>query len=218
MMGLGRCAAALGLSWLALAAASEPPRLEDAVLAEINYVRAHPHDYADELRRYREFFDGRVVRLPGDQIGQMMREGTSAVDDAIAFLDRQAPLPPLAQGQVLALAARDLAKEQGETGDSGHRSANGESPGERVKQRGGDIFVGETISYGYDTPDAVVRQLVIDDGVPSRGHRGLIFAANNRYAGVGCGRHARDGFLCVIDYSSTPNGAPMLPKSVASSR
>ena len=217
-MSLARCAAALGLCWLALVAASEPPRLEEAVLTEVNYVRTHPHDYADELRRYREFFDGRVVRLPGDEIGVMTREGTSAVDEAISFLDRQAPLPPLAYGEVLALAAHDLAEEQGETGYSGHRSANGASPGDRVKRRGGDIFVGETISYGYDEPGAVVRQLVIDDGVPSRGHRGLIFATGNHYAGVGCGTHPRDRFLCVIDYSTTPNGAPSLPSFTASRR
>ena len=211
-MSLARCAAALGLCWLALVAASEPPRLEDAVLTEVNYVRTHPHDYADELRRYREFFDGRVVHLPGAEIGMMTREGTVAVDEAIAFLDRQAPLPPLAYGKVLALAARDLAEEQGETGYSGHRSANGASPGDRVKRRGGGIFVGETISYGYDEPSAVVRQLVIDDGVPGRGHRGLIFAAGNTYAGVGCGTHPRDRFLCVIDYSTTPDGAASLPR------
>jgi len=217
-MGLGRCAVALGLSWLALVAASEPPRLEDAVLTEVNYVRAHPQDYADELRRYRAFFDGRVVRLPGDEIGQMTREGTDSVDEAIRFLDRQAPLPPLAYGDILARAARDLADEQGETGYTGHRSGNGDSPGDRVKRRGGDIYVGETISYGYDDPGAVVRQLVIDDGVPGRGHRTLIFAPDNRYAGVGCGRHPRDSFLCVIDYSITPNGAPTLPKFVAAGR
>ncbi|MEP7004623.1 MAG: CAP domain-containing protein [Sphingomonas bacterium] len=198
--------------------ANEPPRLEDAVLTEVNYVRTHPHDYADELRRHREFFDGRVVHLPGDEIGVMTREGTVAVDEAIEYLDRQAPLPPLAYGEVLALAAHDLAEEQGETGYSGHRSANGASPGDRVKRRGGDIFVGETISYGYDDPGAVVRQLVIDDGVAGRGHRGLIFAAGNNYAAVGCGPHPRDRFLCVIDYSTTPNGAPTLPGFATSRR
>jgi len=217
-MGLGRCAAALGISWLALVAASAPPPLEDGVLTEINYVRTHPHEYADELRRYRYFFDGRVLHLPGDEIGVMTREGTVAVDEAISFLDRQAPLHPLDFGEVLALAAHDLADEQGETGNTGHSSANGESPGQRVKRRGGGAFVGETISYGYDDAGAVVRQLVIDDGVPGRGHRSLVFAADSRYAGVGCGRHPRDGFLCVIDYSTTPNGAPALPKFVAAGR
>jgi uncharacterized protein YkwD len=217
-MGIGRVAAALGMAWLALVAAAEPAPLEHAVLAEINYVRANPQAYADELRRYRDFFDGRVVRLPGDPVGETTREGTYAVDEAIDFLDRQAPMPPLANGAVLARAARDLADEQGATGRNGHRSANGAMPGDRVKRRGGDIYVSETISYGYSEPDAVVRQLIIDDGVPSRGHRSLIFAPGNRFAGVGCGEHPRVRFMCVIDYSTTANGGPQLPTFAASSR
>ena len=217
-MGIGRAATALGIAWLALVAAAEPASLEDAVLAEVNYVRAHPREYADELTRYRDFFDGRIVRLPGDPIGEMTREGTSAVDEAIAFLDRQSPMPPLARGALLARAARDLADEQGASGRNGHRSANGAMPGDRVKRRGGDIFVSETISYGYSEPDAVVRQLIIDDGVPSRGHRSLIFAPGNRFAGVGCGEHPRVRYMCVIDYSATANGGPMVPTFTASSR
>jgi uncharacterized protein YkwD len=217
-MGFGRCAMALGMLVTVAAAEPAPAPLEISVLDEINHVRAHPHDYADELRRYRDLFDGRVVRLPGDPVGELTREGTDAVDEAIDFLDRQAPLPPLAKGRLLALAAQDLAEDQGATGYNGHRSADGASPGERVKRRGGDIYVSETISYGYDQPDAVVRQLVIDDGLPSRGHRSLIFATGNRFAGVGCGEHPRVRYMCVIDYSATANGGPQLPAFVASSR
>ena len=217
-MGFGRCAMALGMLVTVAAAEPAPAPLEISVLDEINYVRAHPHDYADELRRYRDMFDGRVVRLPGDPVGELTREGTDAVDEAIDFLDRQAPLPPLAKGRLLALAAQDLAEDQGATGYNGHRSADGATPGERVKRRGGDIYVSETISYGYDQPDAVVRQLVIDDGLPSRGHRSLIFATGNRFAGVGCGEHPRVRYMCVIDYSATANGGPQLPTFAASSR
>jgi hypothetical protein len=206
-MGIARTAAALGLGWLALVAADRPASLEDSVLDEINYVRD-----------YRELFDGRVIRLPGDPVGEMTREGTYAVDEAIAFLDRQTPLPPLARGELLARAARDLAAEQAMSGRSGHRSADGAMPGDRVKRRGGDIFVSETISYGYSEHHAVVRQLIIDDGVPSRGHRALIFATGSRFAGVGCGTHPTVRYMCVIDYSATANGKPQLPTFAASSR
>jgi uncharacterized protein YkwD len=215
-MGIGRTVASLGLGWLALVAADRPPSLEAAVLDELNYVRANPQRYADELRDYRALFDGRVVRLPGDPVGEVTREGIYAVDEAIAFLDRQKPLPPLERGELLERAARDFAEEQGETGRNGHRSADGAMPGDRVKRRGGDIFVSETISYGYDEHHAVVRQLVIDDGVPGRGHRALIFATGNRFAGVGCGAHPTVRYLCVIDYSATANGGPQLPTFVAS--
>ncbi|GAA0337682.1 CAP domain-containing protein [Sphingomonas oligophenolica] len=211
------------MCWLTLAGTSAPPpppsdTLEDAVLAEINFVRTHPRDYADDLRRYRDLFDGRVVHLPGDPVGEMTNEGTDAVDEAIDFLDRQAPLPALEPGALLARAARGFADEQGASGYTGHRSADGEMPGDRVKRLGGGIFVGETISYGYDDPVAVVRQLIIDDGLPGRGHRALIFSPGSLYAGVGCGVHPRNRFLCVIDYSASPDGGPNLPKFVAARR
>ena len=219
------------MCWLMLVGAGAPPpsapatqpatlpeTLEAAVLNELNFVRTHPRDYADELRQYRDLFDGRVVRLPGDPIGEMTNEGTGAVDEAIDFLDRQAPLPALDYGDLLAHAAQGFADEQGASGYTGHRSSGGEMPGDRVKRLGGDLYVGETISYGYDDPGAVVRQLIIDDGLPGRGHRLLIFSPGSRYAGVGCGVHPRNRFLCVIDYSASPNGGPTLPKVMAARR
>jgi hypothetical protein len=60
--------------------------------------------------------------------------------------------------------------------------------------------------------DAVVRQLIVDDGVPGRGHRTLLFSAEFRFAGVGCGGHRRYGHLCVVDLAATINGAPALPQ------
>jgi uncharacterized protein YkwD len=208
-------ALALAACWIAPAAASEPASLEETVLEAINYVREHPREYADQLRAYRDYFEGDVLFLPGDDNGVVTREGVRAVDEAIDFLERQAPLPPLSAGKLLTLAARDHADEQGPAGATGHVSRDGASPGERVRRRGGGIFVGETISYGAGDADAVVRGFVVDDGVRDRGHRKLIFSQGFRYAGVGCGGHARYRVICVVDYSGTENGAPVLPKGTA---
>ncbi len=206
-----RAAAALGACWLALVGAADPAPVEQEVLARINWARAHPQAYAEQLRDYLRYFDGRILHLPGDPNGVITREGPSAVEEAIDFLEHQAPLPPLSDGQVLDLAARDHAGEQGRDGSMGHDSPDGASPGERVKRRGGDIYVGEIISYGFDDPDAVVRQLIVDDGVPSRGHRTLMFGGDFRYAGVGCGEHPRFRYLCVVDLSGTERGTPVFP-------
>jgi uncharacterized protein YkwD len=59
----------------------------------------------------------------------------------------------------------------------------------------------ENISYGYDDPAGVVRQLIVDSGVPNRGHRANIFSAGYQAAGVGCARHAVYGAMCVIDFA-----------------
>jgi uncharacterized protein YkwD len=153
-----------------------------------------------------------VLYLPGDPNGIYTREGVSAVDEAIDFLERQRPLPPLSRGDLLALAAQDHADDQGAAGATGHRSGDGAGPGDRVRRRGGDIYVGESISYGHADATAVVRQLVVDDGVPGRGHRTLLFKNDFRFAGVGCGEHSRYGYMCVVDLAATVNGKPALPQ------
>ena len=76
------------------------------MLERINDIRQDPRAYADELRDYRRYFDGDMLFLPGEE-GTWTREGVSAVDEAIRFLDRQTPLPPLERGDLLALAAQD---------------------------------------------------------------------------------------------------------------
>lgn len=203
-------AIALGLGWAVPSGASDPLTLEEAVLARINDARLNPRQYAAELREYRSYFDGNLLFLPGDDNGVVTREGPRAVDEAIAFLERQAPLPPLSPGDVLVLAARDHADDQGFAGTTGHVSRDGASPGERVRRRGGDIYVAETISYGHDRADDVVRQLIVDDGVPSRGHRKLLFGQGYRFAGVGCSAHRLLRHICVVNLAETERGEAMV--------
>lgn len=190
---------------LSPAVAAAAPALETAVLREINYARAAPRAYAGLLREYRKRFRGKIVDFPKEGVPLVTSEGVAAVDEAIAFLERQAPLPPLTWGDVLALAARDHAAAQ-RRGTVGHFGTDGSSPGDRVRRRGGGPYIGETIAYGSTTGTAVVRQFIIDDGVADRGHRKMIFDTGFRYAGVGCGPHARFGAMCVVDYAETVDG------------
>lgn len=187
------------------------PALEQDVIAEINRVRTNPRAYADDLRRYRDSFDGAVAHPDDAPDGLMTREGVAAVDEAIAAMERQPPLPPLSPARVLALGAGDLVRDQAASGRVGHYTAAGANPGDRVKARGGDIYVGEVISYGPGDAAGVVRQLIVDDGVPQRGHRLSLLSARYRYAGPACGAHARFGTMCVVDLSQTATGAPVLP-------
>lgn len=176
-----------GLLFLALApaarSASSAARLDDAVLDEVNFARARPAEYADELRRELNRSDD-----------------PAAVEEAIDFLERQASLPPLEPDRRVAAAARQHAQAQGPRGDVGHGPAG--SLGKRLRGQG--VWAGlsaENISYGYEDPRDVVRQLIIDSGVPGRGHRRNIFAASYQLAGVACGPHRAYGYMCVIDFA-----------------
>ncbi|RYE02604.1 MAG: CAP domain-containing protein [Sphingomonadales bacterium] len=189
-------------------AMSVQPTLERGVLAEINFARTQPRAYAETLRAYRTHFRGKIVYYPGSPTGLRTDEGVKAVDEAIRFLEKQAPLAPVEASPLLARAARDHVTDQGPNGATGHFSKDGANPRDRVQRRGGGPYVAEVITYGPSSPVEVVRQLIVDDAVPGRGHRRTLFAAEMRFAGIACGPHKGYRTMCVADLGRNPDGKP----------
>ena len=183
-----------------------PPRalssLEEQVLAGLNEARTDPAAYAAKLRQYRGYFEDMVVLLPGSDVGLRTREGVAAVDEAIAFLGRQAPLPPLQHLPQLDSAALELATDQAGNGAMGHIHSNGTDAKARIKKATGSGFMAEALSYGARDAEGVVRQLVVDDGVPSRPNRKILFDKKYRKVGIACGSHLQARSVCVIDLST----------------
>jgi uncharacterized protein YkwD len=177
------------------ARAAHPATLDAAVLAEVNFARMHPAQYARELEH--------AARRGGPQgYSEIGNEQGEAVSEAIGFLLRQRPLPALKASQNLTLAARAHAYAQAWTGEVGHVSPNGAGLSERLHAHG--VWAGlaaEDISYGYHDPAEVVRQLIVDSRVPNRGHRQNIFGAHYQAAGVACAPHREYGAMCVIDFA-----------------
>ena len=188
------------------AASARPVPIEDGVLAELNRLRADPAAYAESLRSFRTLFRGDLVVTPGPGPDIETEEGVAPVDEAIEALADHAARAPLHPGGTLAAAAGDHAAEQGAHGTVGHEGLDGAAPGDRVRRVGGGEYVGEVIAYGSDSAADVVRQFVVDDGVPDRGHRHLILSPDVRFAGVSCGPHPVYRSMCVVKLSRTPDG------------
>ena len=201
---------------LALAAAT-PTRaaidldsLDDAVAAEVNFARTMPRTYAETLKPYRALFRGKLVKSPSHAHPVRTDEGVAAVDEAIAFLQRQPPVRPLSPNAVLARSAADHVKDQGPTGRIGHTGSDGSILPDRIERYGAWVgVIAEDIGYGYANGPEVVRQLIVDDGVADRGHRVNIFNPRLRLIGVACGPHALYETMCVLDFASDvrANGA-----------
>lgn len=194
------CLAALLLLAGALPALSAS-HLEQAVLEEMNAARTSPQAFAAHLQRHRALFEGKRYRPPGAAYFILTQEGPAAVDEAIAFLKRQRVLPPLAWAEGLARSAAELALNQAQSGETGHgRGKLGmeERVSRQVEWTGS---IGENISYGPNDGRDVVLQLIVDDGVPGRGHRANIFSPDFRLAGVACGPHPTLRTVCVIDFA-----------------
>ncbi|HEX4084072.1 MAG TPA: CAP domain-containing protein [Chthoniobacteraceae bacterium] len=160
---------------------------DSAILDEINLARTQPQAYANIV-------DGRMRALPGAD--------ERCVEEAVAFLRRQRPLEPLQTVTGLSMSARDHVTDQGATGNIGHRGSNGGTPWSRMARWGQWTGrAGENISYGYSDARTIVVTLIVDQGVPDRGHRKNIFCRDFKVAGAACGTHPVYGAMCVIDFA-----------------
>lgn len=180
------------------AARSADPAFHAEVAVELNAARTDPQAYAAKLRTLRRWFVGDRIERPGE-IAVVTNEGVAAVDEAIAFLERQAPLPALARTAPLDRAAAAHAADQGRSGQVGHAGSDGSSPTDRMRRHGRWTATGEAIAYGPERPEDMIVQLIIDDGVPDRGHRRILFGPAYSQVGVACGPHPAWRHVCVLD-------------------
>jgi uncharacterized protein YkwD len=196
------CLMAACLVCAGMARADDMP---DAVLAALNRARTDPAGFASVLQQYRARLYGKRYLKPGaTNVWIITQEGTPAVDEAIAALRATPPLPPLSVNQGLALAALDQVVWQGPRGEIGHAGQGGSSPSDRQIRHGVRAGMsGENISYGADGLQVVI-DLIVDDGVASRGHRKNILNPVFRQVGIAIGPHRRYGTMCVMDLASAP--------------
>ena len=175
--------------------------LEQGIITEMNRARTNPNAYSAKLVQLKQYFDGEIIRRPGE-VGIITQEGVSAVNEAINFLRSASPVSELSPSRGMSLGARDHVSDQGPKGALGHTGSDGSQPWDRVSRYGEwQISVGENISYGPNTAERVVMQLIIDDGVADRGHRTNIFQSDFAVAGVACGDHAKYRIMCAITYA-----------------
>ena len=184
-----------------LADSSFAQAIELEVAAELNLARTQPGRYAELLREYRRSIHGLYLERAGE-VTVVLNEGAKAVDEAIAFLERQKALAPFSLSRGLSQAARDHAADQGNTGQTGHGGSDRSTMDKRIERYGTwGKTIGENIAYGAETARDIVIQLIVDDGVPSRGHRTNIFNPEFLVVGIACGAHPGYRTVCVQDFA-----------------
>lgn len=159
-----------------------------AVLQEINLARTNPHQYAQ------------FIAADADA---RSKSDPRAMEEAVKFLSRAKPLPPLAFSNGLSMSAMAHVADQGSAGATGHSGTDRSSPWDRMARYGQKVgYAGENISYGVSSARQIVISLIVDAGVSGRGHRKNLFTKNYGVVGVACGAHAHYGTMCVMDFAS----------------
>lgn len=172
--------------------------IEKNIILEMNMARSNPKKYAEMYIEPRiKWFNGKVYN---DLI--VTKEGTAVVSECVKFMNSQKSLPLLTPSKGLTQAAKDHVSTQSLTDQTGHTGTDGSDPFDRMKRYGTYTTAGENIAYGQSSAREIVVDLLIDDGVKSRGHRKNIMYRDFTAAGVGyADRHQTYGYECVIDFA-----------------
>jgi hypothetical protein len=174
---------------------------EKEIIEETNLLRTQPKQYLEFLKQRRVYYKDKLYKVP--KLAFVSRvEGLKAVDEAIAVLEKQSPLPALDFDRTLSLSSSDHVKDTGRTGIIGHYGTDRSDPAKRISKYRTDFqIIGENIAYGIFNPRDVVLELFIDDGVYDRGHRKALLDTNYKSIGVQCGSHKTYRIMCVQNFA-----------------
>ncbi len=163
---------------------SAPSRnLEKQIIAELNRVRTNPQAYADWLESQKQHYQGMILNLPGERSLRTNR-GLRTLNEAISFVRAQQPLPTLADNEDLITNAQAQVAAIIDQQKIDHHTNN---------------FV-----YNRLTPEAIVMQLVVDDGFPDRRHRLAVFQEDYQHTGIACQELEIYQQVCAIAYENKP--------------
>jgi hypothetical protein len=129
-------------------------------------------------------------------------EGPRAWKEAVQAMNN-APkgLQALQWSEGLAQACYDHISDTGPRGMIGHTGSDGSRPHQRIEKYVDASMTGENLAYSdAETGVDMVLQLIVDDGVPDRGHRTNILDGDFTHVGVSCGCHSYYTEMCCFAY------------------
>lgn len=157
--------------------------LAKQIIAELNRVRTNPQGYADWLESQKQYYQGMIVTLPGEQSLRTNR-GLRTLNEAIAFVRSQQPVPALSDSEDLLTNAQEQVTAIINQQKIDHHTNN--------------------LVYNRLTPKAIVMQLVVDDGFPDRRHRLAVFQEDYQHTGIVCQKVEIYQQICAIAYENKP--------------
>ena len=156
--------------------------VEKDVVLHTNLVRMYPLKY---LRTEVEPYDYPKPYASLDKSNEYFQ-------GLVMELKSRSAIDPLQPSVKLKVSATCFAAAQGQTSSTGHdRSCTG-CP---------KLNTGENCDYGMHTGRDIVMHLLVDEDVPSLGHRENILNPSYKVVGVGHAPHRRYGVVTVQEFS-----------------
>ena len=167
---------------------------------EINKVRRNPSSYISKLENYKSYFNGKILKLPNQNVAIRTQEGADGYDECIRFLgSAEACEKDLIPSKGLTKIANELlAVVQKDASKIGGVDMN------EIIDRYGSFSgaFNRLMECGGATPDQVVVNLLVSDGDKNRSQRNVLLNKSVHRIGVASGehdvyRHASIVILCT---------------------
>ena len=170
----------------------DPYRFSKEVIEYFNMVRSEPKKFASIIREYKQYFKGKVLRVPKSKVGIMTKEGADAFEEAAQFLDSVKPIGTCQYNVGLTHVAKEVVEAAEKTDDP---NSLDELDMDAIFEKYGR-FTGafsRAMDFGSKDSTMVIINLVVSDGDKSRGQREGIFNSELKEIGVWTGKEKSYG-------------------------
>ncbi len=174
---------------------------EKNLVLAMNLIRHDPPRYA-RLYVYPQLqhFEGNILHIPG-KVPLRTQEGASAVRELYDELLETKPAPLFEPSEGLSRASADHAAYMKRTGSTDHEGQGGIPA--RASRHGRWVgSLAENLQWGTTNAHDAIMSLMVDDGIPSRGHRVNILNPEYTKVGVAIDEHPQWKLSYVIKYAA----------------
>ena len=156
------------------------------LLNEINSVRINPSGYIDKVLKYKEYFDGKTLKIPGEKAGIMTKEGPEAYDQAVEFLKTVQSCESFIPSKGLSKVSKDYLENIQKVGVDKINSIDINQIIDKYGQFTEQIST--SMEFGSSTPEQIVISLLVCDGDSSRENREFLFNSILKKIGFASGK------------------------------
>lgn len=173
---------------------------EKDVILYHNLVRLFPRKYlqVEILNLNEDLVPKNLTKFPFTWKGTDVN--SNYYKSLINTLSVQSPMPKLMFDNGLSSSAKCLAKEQSINGNIGHNRIKCPAIFSNKSNMNFGYGTGENCGYAKYNGKDLVNQLLVDQDVPSLGHRDNILNAKYTKIGVGVDAHPTYETVVVVDY------------------
>ena len=168
------------------------------LIDEINSARTNPSKYAEKVLKYKDYFDGKILKIPGNNAGIQTEEGPEAYDIAANYLKNLSSTEPLIPSKGLFKIANDYSSKMQNTEPDQIDSININEIIEKYGSYEGEFS--QAMEYGSSTPEQIVVNLIVSDGDSERQYRDCLLKPSFKKIGVASVENDKYKNVTVIIY------------------